>query len=133
MVYLNSLSLSSDLDVLMPYVKQKQKDYLKENNARSAGELNYKLSCLVRDHIRNHGQCYDVYNEVIGVLECAKLELYRRQIAPYEDKKINENGDIYDTRDYSHYITTKTKGVRNRKPTKPANTSNRKQAKRSRV
>ena len=32
---------------------------------------------------------------LIGVLECAKLELYRRVAAPYEDDKIDENGDVY--------------------------------------
>jgi len=28
------------------------------------------------------------------VLEAAKLELYRRQVAVYEDAKIFENGDV---------------------------------------
>jgi len=34
-------------------------------------------------------------NEVIGVLECAKLELYRRVAAPYEERKRIENGEVY--------------------------------------
>jgi len=34
--------------------------------------------------------------DAIGALECAKLELYRRVAAPYEDTKIAENGDVYD-------------------------------------
>ena len=34
-------------------------------------------------------------NAIIGALECAKLELYRRVAAPYEDDKIIENGDVY--------------------------------------
>jgi hypothetical protein len=29
-----------------------------------------------------------------GVLENIKQEFYRRVASPYEDKKINENGDI---------------------------------------
>ena len=37
---------------------------------------------------------YADINSAIGVLECAKLELYRRQAAPYEDKKIEENGEV---------------------------------------
>ena len=32
---------------------------------------------------------------LVGVLECAKLELYRRLAAPYEDLKIEDNGDVY--------------------------------------
>ena len=34
-------------------------------------------------------------NEAIGALECATLELYRRKVAPYEDGKIAENGEVY--------------------------------------
>ena len=30
----------------------------------------------------------------MGVLECCKLEFYRRVAAPYEDIKIEENGDV---------------------------------------
>jgi len=33
-------------------------------------------------------------NDAIGALEGAKLELYRRVISKYEDKKIMENGDV---------------------------------------
>ena len=38
--------------------------------------------------------CYADYRDFIGELEMAKLEIYRRKIAPYEDKKIIENGDV---------------------------------------
>ena len=37
---------------------------------------------------------YADINELIGALECAKLEFYRRKAAPYEDKKAVENGDL---------------------------------------
>ena len=30
-----------------------------------------------------------------GALRCAQMEFYRRVAAPYEDKKIQENGDVY--------------------------------------
>ena len=30
-----------------------------------------------------------------GALESAKLEFYRRVVAPYEDEKMNLNGDVY--------------------------------------
>jgi len=30
-----------------------------------------------------------------GVLENVKQEMYRRLAAPYEDKKAEENGDVY--------------------------------------
>ena len=38
--------------------------------------------------------CYTVLNEVIGMLECAKLELYRQVAVPYEDKKKRNNGAV---------------------------------------
>ena len=38
---------------------------------------------------------YAEFNEAIGAIECAKLELYRRMLAPYEDRKIAENGDVF--------------------------------------
>ena len=31
----------------------------------------------------------------IGALEAAKLEFYRRVVAPYEDQKMLDNGDVY--------------------------------------
>jgi len=34
-------------------------------------------------------------NEAIGALECTKLEFYRRMVAPYEDKRCEENGDVF--------------------------------------
>jgi hypothetical protein len=41
-----------------------------------------------------NGENYQHFNDVLGALEGAKLELYRRRIAPYEDTKIVENGDV---------------------------------------
>ena len=61
-----------------------------------AGELNYLFTCIIKQYLTQKGVSYTNMNEVVGVLECAKLELYRRMTAPYEDKKIFENGDVYD-------------------------------------
>ena len=43
---------------------------------------------------------YARFNEMIGVLECCKLELYRRVISNYEDKKMRQNGDVYEDREW---------------------------------
>lgn len=59
------------------------------------GELNFVITSLCVEYIEQKGLNYAHVNEVIGALECAKLELYRRVAAPYEDKKIKENGDVY--------------------------------------
>jgi len=57
------------------------------------GHLNYILTKLIVDI---NPQGYKELNAIIGTLECMKLELYRRMVAPYEDIKIKENGDVYE-------------------------------------
>lgn len=57
------------------------------------GEMNYCLSRIIwKLWEKNLG--YETGNELMGVLECVKQEFYRRILAPYEDKKLAENGDI---------------------------------------
>jgi hypothetical protein len=58
------------------------------------GELNYTITRLCHLFLKRKGEKYSTYNTLIGVLECAKLELYRRKVAIYEDKKIIENNDV---------------------------------------
>ena len=86
----------------MPYITQPDRDRLdpkiKElantiNMESRAGELNYTITKLLLT-IKGAGK-YKDYNELIGALESVKLEVYRREIAPYEDLKVNENGDVY--------------------------------------
>lgn len=66
----------------------------------NAGELNYVITDLIDNYLyfQYPVTSYVALNEVIGVLECVKLELYRRIAAPYEDKKMAENGDVYTVR-----------------------------------
>jgi len=61
----------------------------------NVGQLNYVFSAIIRGYLAQHGKKYQTMNDIVGVLECAKLELYRRVTAPYEDVKIKENGDVY--------------------------------------
>ena len=80
----------------MPYIKTKQRHHLRDGMVQNSGELNYKITELLTDYIRCHGLCYKNINDMIGALEGAKMELYRRVVAPYEDLKIKENGDVYE-------------------------------------
>jgi hypothetical protein len=80
----------------MPYIPHDRRGsaLLDSPAFASVGDLNYIIThTLVRYLGRNPG--YASINEAIGVLECAKLELYRRVAAPYEDRKCAENGDVY--------------------------------------
>jgi hypothetical protein len=63
--------------------------------ATHAGELNYQITMLCIAFMEREGKTYDAINTVVGALECAKLEFYRRAAAPYEDGKIKQNGDVY--------------------------------------
>lgn len=88
----------------MPYIKQEYRTSIEE-------ELNTLIECMNFDGVNGVGDCnyvitkllqgvlkpttYTDMNAVIGVLECAKMEFYRRMAAPYEDLKATENGDVY--------------------------------------
>jgi len=62
---------------------------------KMAGHLNYIITKLL---ISTNPNSYTEFNDLVGVLESVKLEFYRREIVPYEDKKIIENGDVYNDR-----------------------------------
>lgn len=82
----------------MPYIKQEQRENLGEsfvNTPKDAGELNYVLTNVIFKYYKVNGGRYQQVNDILGALEGAKLEFYRRIAAPYEDIKIKENGDVY--------------------------------------
>lgn len=81
----------------MPYIDQAARDALALSvPPGDAGALNYAITRMVAQFIGRRGLRYAAINEAIGVLECAKLELYRRIAAPYEDEKLTAHGDVYD-------------------------------------
>lgn len=59
------------------------------------GLLNYIITRLlsggfeIPDEIR-----YSKINDIVGVLECAKLEFYQRIARNFEDEKMHINGDV---------------------------------------
>lgn len=83
----------------MPYVDEEARIRLDGGAAPgNAGELNYVITRIVDEYLMQRGGLrYAGINEVIGVLECAKLELYRRIAVPYEDGKKEASGDVYRT------------------------------------
>lgn len=80
----------------MPYIKPEERAAILsgEEAPETPGQLNFAISKMIADYLVDDIS-YTSINEVIGVLECAKLELYRRLAAPYEDQKLIENGDVY--------------------------------------
>ena len=91
----------------MPYIKQLDRDRI-DNFTRTRsvidtpGELNYAITRLILNYLEDQIQIppkgqlkYQDINDVLGALEGAKLEFYRRFCAPYEDGKKDQNGDVY--------------------------------------
>jgi len=87
----------------MPYIKQEQRKKWKKiidettknlkdvPDDKKEGELNYLFSTILK---KSYSRNYFSFNRLIGLIECIKLEMYRKIIGPYEDEKIKENGDI---------------------------------------
>ena len=78
----------------MPYIPKGERK-LALTSPFTSGQLNYAITTTVDRFLDQEGVSYASLNAAIGVLECAKLELYRRVAAPYEDIKCAENGDVY--------------------------------------
>jgi hypothetical protein len=80
----------------MPYIPPTSRTALTlGSEPNMPGELNFVITDVIDDYLIRMGVTYTSINEVIGVLECAKLELYRRIVAPYEDHKKEQHGDVY--------------------------------------
>ena len=87
----------------MPYIPQKERKRYKsalsdlinelEKSNWSSGHLNYIFSKIAKSAWDSHSR-YDQANKIIGALEAAKLEFYRRRVVIYEQLKEIENGDI---------------------------------------
>lgn len=89
----------------MPYINTTQRAFLDhyinelviqikaENLNDRAGCLNYCIFKTVKGLLRGE-MCYNSANSLIGAIECCKQEIYRRILSPYEDKKIEQNGDV---------------------------------------
>lgn len=88
----------------MPYIKRAQREKYRAvlielgriwgSEGALPGDLNYIISHILSDRIRQERR-YATINELVGVLECAKLEAYRKIASKYEDLKEQENGAVY--------------------------------------
>jgi hypothetical protein len=87
----------------MPYIKENHRHTFRNfynesvsNPPTNPGELNYLITLLIKGYLGYGGLNYQGINDVLGALDGAKAEFYRRVVVPYEDNKIQENGDVYD-------------------------------------
>ena len=85
----------------MPYIRPDHREEIDPQlnellgvvHGEDPGLVNYLITKIVDYCIDTSN--YRGVNTAIGILECAKLEFYRRIAAPYEDVKMFENGDVY--------------------------------------
>ena len=82
----------------MPYIKQEDRFYMDvvvksmiSNDVQPNGKLNYVLYKLCKDTVFPG---YNNYKNYIAELRQCATEIERRILAPYEDLKIQENGDV---------------------------------------
>ena len=79
----------------MPYINQDRRPAVEVFECPgNAGELNYLITIFIKEYFESHSN-YQGINDIMGALEGAKAEFYRRVAVPYEDQKILENGDVY--------------------------------------
>ena len=88
----------------MPYIKQEERKKLipailqlhtdLSINGNKKGNLNYAITKLIHLHMEKVGKCYDHLSDVSGILHDIAVEFDRIVVAPYEDLKRKENGEI---------------------------------------
>ena len=87
----------------MPYIPSEDRHPINELTApliehlkqlpleQQDGALNYTVTKILKEL---YDPRYFNYNRAMGVLSAIQAEFYRRDVAPYEDEKIAENGDV---------------------------------------
>ena len=82
----------------MPYINNDRRivesTEFKDLPTDCAGDLNYLFTKIAHRYLKKKGIRYQYFNDVVGALEGAKLELVRRFVNPYEDEGIERNGDV---------------------------------------
>lgn len=84
----------------MPYTKQHRRRHIikllkeLEPYIEDKGDLNFTICHLTGNLILRSGISYEKISNWINGVENAGVELTRRILFPYEDTKIEENGDV---------------------------------------
>ena len=80
----------------MPYVTVERRAALAEGEPiQGPGDLNYLITLLLKKYWVNSARRYQDINDILGALEGAKAEFYRRVAVPYEEQKIQQNGEVW--------------------------------------
>jgi hypothetical protein len=81
----------------MPYIPVEQRAMFRPiaEAPDKAGQLNYQITMLLLQYLKQHGLSYDTVNACGGALDYAGKEFYRRVVVPFEEEKRAQNGDVY--------------------------------------
>jgi hypothetical protein len=91
----------------MPYIKQERRTALQEvtleelaNEIQSVGEFNYIISYIANGLVFNSALdkahlSYKNLSAIRAEIQDAADEFYRRVMVPYENSKMQANGDVY--------------------------------------
>lgn len=82
----------------MPYIPEERRAKVWPNTLEAAeneGELNFQISILLNRYMVVHHLSYNRMGDCIGACHNAAAEFYRRVMVPYEDRKLDSNGDVY--------------------------------------
>lgn len=89
----------------IPYIKKERRAVLQRvkvsdvgRSIASAGELNWLITRVSCDYLLAIPEPfgYEELNEIMGVFESAKQEFYRKVVVPFEEEKLEKNGDVYE-------------------------------------
>lgn len=89
----------------MPYVNQGRRDHLDPyiqpiiGRLWMPGDLSYVIARLAASKV-SEGSNFADRVKVYAELQASADEYYRRVIAPYEDQKCKQNGDVYALQDH---------------------------------
>ena len=62
---------------------------------RNPGELSFTIATVIDDYFAVADQNFENLNAVKGVLDSLGCEIQRRFLDPYEEKKLQENGEVF--------------------------------------
>lgn len=81
----------------MPYLSRERRlELLSGSTPETSGDLNYLICNLIEDFVIDKGISYAVMAEAISGATEAVAEFRRRIVSPYEDLKLEENGEVFD-------------------------------------
>lgn len=92
----------------MPYIKDSRRkeiddviddliDEIKTNPGGMHGDLNYVIARTI-DGCLGKDLSYKNLQDMIGMLECCKMEIINRLVTPYEIRKCKDNGEVFRAR-----------------------------------